>query len=225
MGYHQCMKKLISVLLLTFTLNSHAKIGMIAEVGNLACLSDNKGKMTAQVGVRLKGANAKEKNLVEKVVQTIIELTNEQQAERLLSGLTINFEDVLRQSTTGGCLPAHQLVRNQIFMARYCKRKNGTHFDIPKKEGILIHEIGHFVANKRGFYPQYNEAVSQWRKCKISRYMVQSSSGQKHSNRNEEFAEVFAAYLIYPKELKRKCKKSYNFLKDALFLGQHQSCK
>ncbi len=70
--------------------------------------------------------------------------------------------------------------------------------------------MGHFVANKLGLYTKYNRAVRK--QCKLTTYMQKSRAGKKHRNRDEEFAEVFAAYLIYGNKLKSKCKKAYEFM-------------
>ncbi len=102
----------------TFAKKAH----MIAELGDIKCL-----KKTSQVGATLDslnisvdGATRAEKKLVADVGNTLEELTNQAGAERILGGLTIKFKDVLGNRSDGGCLPAHQLVRNQIHMGRKC---------------------------------------------------------------------------------------------------------
>ncbi len=197
-----------------------AKSHMVAEMADMNCLAtpSSTNKAIDDSRVTLKGANRDEKKLVAKVYETIESLTNQQQAERILSGLTIVFEDHLGNRTDGGCLPAHQLKRNHIYMARKCP--NGM--KIPYREGILIHEVGHFVANKLGLYSRYDSMVKS--KCKMTTYMSKSSAGRVHSNRREEFAEVFASYLVAPKKLKSSCRKNYNFMRENLFLGVENSC-
>lgn len=201
-----------------------AKPHMVAEVGNIKCLAGGSTplRLHADAGVKVKGANLEEQKMVAQLIKTLQEETNEQQTERLLSGLTVVFKDVLGDNTSGGCLPAHQLQRNTIHIGRYCVTKGGKRVEIPLRKGLLVHEVGHFVANKLGTYASYNREVS--RKCKLTNYMKANRSGRKHKNRNEEFAEAFAAYLTHSKALKRKCRKSFNFLKDELFLGNNPSC-
>lgn len=197
---------------------------MVAEVGNINCLSSQSKQLDVieRVGISLEGAKRDEKKLVARFVHTLIEMTNEQHATSLLSGLKIVFEDILGNTSAGGCMPAHQLVKNQIHMGRFCVSSKGKNLEIPNKDGILIHEIGHFVANKRGFYGEYNKEVK--RSCKLSNYMRVMTNGKKHKNRNEEFAEVFSSYFIFAKSLKRKCKQSYEFMKEKLFLDSPASC-
>lgn len=197
---------------------------MVAEVGDIKCLAKGRTplRLLADAGVRVEGANLEEQKMVAQMIKTLQELTNEQQTERLLSGLKVVFKDVLGSNTSGGCLPAHQLQRNTIHIGRFCVTQKGKRVQIPLRKGLLVHEAGHFIANKLGHYPIYNREVT--RKCKLTNYMKQNRAGRKHKNRNEEYAEVFAAYLTHPKALKRKCKKSFNFFKDKLFLGNNPSC-
>jgi len=193
---------------------------MVAQGANLKCIekASRHKALTEDAGVTLDGANRSERKMVGNLIKTIENLTNQAQAEKLLRGLTIRFKNVLGAHSSGGCLPAHQLVRNEIHIGRKCA--NGM--EIPHRDGILIHEIGHFVANKHGLYPQHSKEVRK--KCKLTHYMSRTSGGKKHKNRNEEFAEVFAAYFVYGKKLKRRCKDSYEFLKEELFLGSHSNC-
>lgn len=217
------MKKQILISALFFTISSFAagKVHMVAQMANMSCLQESAStnKVIEYSGMKLKGANHAEKKLVAKVYATVEDLTNQQQAERILGGLTIVFQDHLGNRTDGACLPAHQMKRNHIYMARKCP--NGT--KIPYREGILVHEIGHFVANKLGLYGKYDSAVGK--KCKMTSYMYKSSTGRTHSNRREEFAEVFAGFLVAPKKLKKSCRKQYNYIKDQLFLGMANSCE
>lgn len=220
------MKKrpLIFALVCLLSANIFAKPHMVAEVGDLSCLSSKKSNsdIITRVGVTLNGAEEEDREVVIQTINTIVDMTNEQQAERLLSGLTIYIKDVLGKTSVGSCLPAHQLVRNEIHLGRYCVSKKGKRLDIPGRKIIMVHELAHFIANKRGYYPKYNKAVR--RKCKLTNYMTKMSNGKKLSNRNEEFAEVFAAYLTYGKKLRRRCRKAYNWMKDTLFLGSEPKC-
>lgn len=218
------MKNLLVSLILLLSFGALAKPHMIAEVGDIECLSRNKDNsdILERLGVTLDGESRKERELVTRAVNTIVEMTNEQQAERLLSGLTVRFKDILGNTSAGGCMPAHQLVRNEIYLGRYCVGMKGQKFVIPGKDIIFVHEVAHFIANKRGYYSKYNKEVSKT--CKLSNYMTKMSNGKKIKNRNEEFAEVFAAYLTYGNKLRRSCRKSFNWMKDNLFLGSEPSC-
>lgn len=216
--------KLLLVMLffsLFFLYDAAAKPHMIAEVGKISCLDKTKqaNALLKSLGVKVSTTKRSEKKLVANVGETLSKLTNEAQARRLMKGLSVYFKKTLGNSSFGGCLPAHQLIPSQIHMGRTCP--NG--YKIPHVEGIFVHELGHFVANKLGLYPRYKREVTK--RCKLSKYMYQNSAGRKHKTINEEFAEVFAAYLIYGKKLKRKCPKSYDFMKKHLYLGSDSECK
>lgn len=215
---------LILALLCLLSFGVQAKPHMVAEVGDLSCLSSEKSNsdIISRVGVTLDGAKKEDREVVIQTLNTIVDLTNEQQAERLLSGLTIRIKDVLGKTSVGSCLPAHQLVKNEIHLGRYCVSKQGKNLEIPGRKIIMVHELAHFIANKRGYYPQYNKAVK--RACKLTNYMTKMSNGKRLKNRNEEFAEVFAAYLTYGSKLKRSCRKSFNWMKETLFLGSEPKC-
>lgn len=69
----------------------------------------------------------------------------------------------------------------------------------------LMHELGHLVGNK-GMYGPYKSAV---RPCHFTGYSARGG-------RNEEFAEVFAAFIAHPEMLKnsrqKNCRDAYAFL-------------
>ena len=199
---------------------SMAKPHMIAEVGKLSCLRKAKSPklLLKSYKITLKGASRSERKVVANTAESIAQLTNDAQVRKIMSGLSVYFKKTLGNSSHGGCLPAHQLIPGEIHMGRTCK----SGYKIPNVEGIFVHELGHFVANKHGMYPKYRSSVKK--RCKISTYMYQNSAGKKHRSINEEFAEVFASYLIYPKKLKKKCPQSYKFLRDKLFLGSEATC-
>ncbi|TNE94963.1 MAG: hypothetical protein EP326_16120, partial [Deltaproteobacteria bacterium] len=199
---------LFITLLTLISLRSEAKPHMVAEVGRLSCLEKTtpSSKFFSDLSITLSNANKTEQSFIADTFETIIRMTNQQQAERLLSGLKIKIQNTLGDRSSGGCLPAHQLVRNEIHLARKCEKIG----EIPFREGIFVHELGHFIANKLNLYNKYQNEVLK--RCKLTNYMSKSRAGKKHKNRNEEFAEIFAAYLLYGKELKSKCKHSYEFI-------------
>lgn len=213
------MLKILSFILLIPTL-AYSKPHMIAEVGKLSCLDRAKSpkSLIKEMGITTSGTKRSELKVVANTAETISKMTNDAQTKRIMSGLKVFFKKTLGNNSSGGCLPAHQLIPRQIHMGRTCP--NG--YKIPNVEGIFVHELGHFVANKLGLYPKYRTQVKK--RCKISKYMYQTRTGRKHKSINEEFAEVFAAYLIYPKKLKRKCPQSYEFMRKKLFLGSEAAC-
>ena len=79
----------------------------------------------------------------------------------------------------------------------------------------LMHELGHWVGAHDGLYDKYKESVSP---CQYSSYCKFVNTGQ--SPRNEEFAEVWAAFITHPEILYKgspNCKRAYNFFANEVF--------
>lgn len=74
----------------------------------------------------------------------------------------------------------------------------------------MMHELGHKVGNS-GAYGDYN-SYTKGKSCGLTHYCKNRARG-----RNEEFAEVFAAYVVNPDLLKKNCPESYNFFNRRLF--------
>lgn len=84
--------------------------------------------------------------------------------------------------------------------------------------GRLMHELGHKVGNA-GVYSQY-ASYTRGADCKITGYATTKD--------NEEFAEVFSAYVTYPDLLQQKCPKAFEFMSKRLFPNSKNkiaSCK
>ncbi|UOF02096.1 hypothetical protein [Bdellovibrio reynosensis] len=77
--------------------------------------------------------------------------------------------------------------------------------------GRLMHELGHRVGNS-GIYQKYAGYTGRTR-CAITGYAA--------SKFNEEFAEVFEAYVVYPDLLEKKCPKAFDFMANQLFPNTH----
>lgn len=71
----------------------------------------------------------------------------------------------------------------------------------------LMHELGHKVGNS-GIYQKYASYTGRTR-CEFTGYAA--------TKFNEEFAEVFAAFVTYPDILVKKCPKAYAFMTNQLF--------
>lgn len=92
---------------------------------------------------------------------------------------------------------------------------------------VFTHELGHVVGNRTNsagqrYYDLYNRAVKN--SCHFSKY---SKVSHGYGKRNEEFAEVFAAYLLVPELLLSfgpECRQAYDFFRSTLFTGQTVSC-
>lgn len=79
----------------------------------------------------------------------------------------------------------------------------------------LMHELGHRVGNS-GYYSKYKAAVKS--PCNVTHYC--SIHYSKARYRNEEFGEVFAAFVTHPELLKQgnaACKQAYNWFQNNVF--------
>lgn len=81
---------------------------------------------------------------------------------------------------------------------------------------LLAHEMGHLVGNspragEATWYDAYFAAVSP---CHFTEY---AAAGADSGKRNEEFAEVFAAYITGSRTLRKKCPEAYDFMRKVLF--------
>jgi hypothetical protein len=74
--------------------------------------------------------------------------------------------------------------------------------------GRMMHELGHRVGGPGGGYGAYQRYV-KGNRCAISPY--------SKTKLNEEFAEVFEAYVVKPDFLEQKCPQSYRFMKEVVF--------
>lgn len=75
----------------------------------------------------------------------------------------------------------------------------------------LVHELGHLVGNQGG-YGQYRKYVGT-KPCVVSSYSA--------SKFNEQFAEVFAAFVTYPELIEnndsKACQMAFQFFSRAMF--------
>lgn len=205
---------------------------MIAEVGDDSCLpevaeADAKGILDRYKIYVNDDLNTKELVATARsVTQLGAMLGLRKNGRSWLDFTSVKYVDELPVRSDGGCMPGIQTLEDgvpTITFARRCPKKSMQgKMKLPIYEGTIVHEYGHVVANKGGFYPKYNAAVKE--KCKISGYCSGSMAGRKHKNRNEEFAEVFAAYVVAPEELKEKCPSSYEYLAKHLFAGSDSIC-
>jgi|GEM_PF-3180122 len=100
---------------------------------------------------------------------------------------------------------------SQQFANRIEIRRNGS-----KNYGTniaqLVHELGHYVGNN-GAYQSYNKAMGN-RRCQVSNYSM-------NRKRNEQFAEVFAAFVASPDLIKNNpstgCQLAWDFFTNKLF--------
>jgi hypothetical protein len=197
---------------------SSADAQMISDVSNMSCLArQGSSQHTKTLQITHKGLKRAEKRIIDNLSASLIHSFGEATAKRLFGGVRIIYQNSMKTSN-GGCLPGHQLVPGEVRMARRCP--NGYQF--PNGDAILVHELGHFVANKLNLYPQYNNKVP--RRCRVSRYTTHMSSGAAISHRREEFAEVFAAYLTATDRLRSACPDAYHFMKRDVFNNSNYDC-
>lgn len=190
---------------------------MISDVSNMSCLS-RRGSASNGSALQIshQGAKRAEKALINNLSASLIHFFGEATARRVFGGVKIVFKNSMTNSS-GGCLPGHQLVAGEVHMARRCP--DGYQF--PNADAILVHELGHFAANKLNLYPSYERAVPQ--RCQVSRYSTRMSSGKAIAHRREEFAEAFAAYLTATDRLRSECPDAYHFMKE-LFNNTDYDC-
>jgi hypothetical protein len=198
---------------------STRKIHMVAEIGNTECLKRGKSQDISKLGLNLQGANRSERRVMEDIAGTMIGLAGENQAKKLLGNAKVVYQNKLRTRKNGNCLPAHQLIAGEVHVARKCD--DGS--EVIARDGILVHELGHYAANRANLYPLYDKTVK--RKCKISGYCTHNSMNKAFNHRKEEFAEVFGAFLLATDRLKRDCKDAYEFMKKHVFNNSNHMCE
>ena len=179
-----------------FVVGPASSMQMVAdnEKLNRQCLRDAPGSNaeTASAGVRIGGATAYEHTLVNRAVAKMDSLSAGGKFHRL-RGLNIVFLEALDRAS---CLPSSQ-ARGYVEIGRHCPAGSGMEYNFIKDSGagLLVHEIGHHVGNAGKGYIGYPGG------CHITGYCTHSSAGQPHSYNqqlHEEFAEVFAAYVLNP---------------------------
>lgn len=117
----------------------------------------------------------------------------------------------------------------RILKARGCAQQTGTVILLRQGCGSLqsvayyMHELGHYVGNyDRGeLYGQYKRTIRS--RCRVTRYAMKDWT--KARARNEEFAEVFAAFLTHPNLLNKSCPSAFAFFRDKVFReGEKAGC-
>lgn len=81
-----------------------------------------------------------------------------------------------------------------------------------------VHELGHYIGNndRAKLYGEYKKTVTP--RCAVSNYSLKDWTAARA--RNEEFAEVIAAFVTNPSLLLKSgpsCVKAYNFFRDHVF--------
>lgn len=142
---------------------------------------------------------------------------------------TLNLMDELRGKTINLFRGTEiRYVSKMDIIARQTSGPIEIGFGGMRNRGIVVHEMGHVVGNKkfddkRTWYQLYNSIVTE--RCHFSEYSQVSYGG--FGARNEEFAEVFAAYLIAPEMLLEggpSCRQAHDFLRSFLFIAKDHRC-
>jgi hypothetical protein len=175
----------------------------IAEIANMSCLKADRAVSLKSLNVRVGGVPSNKEAVVSKLAGTLERLGGRGAAKRLIGGMEVEVFNVLGKRSDGLCSPGNQL---DIIIKLAQKCPNGS--KIPFTEAVLIHEIGHFAANKAKLYGPYRQ-----------------SDKRPHRNRNEEFAEVFSSYLTTPKLLKKRCPEAYTFMREEVLTKQDHKCR
>ena len=181
---------------------SHTMVAHL-ETQNRQCLNTVNGSTqeTIASGVRVSGATSSEMRLLNQAVAKINSLAAGGRFSGL-NGARVVFHEYLHRVDSWGrpyCLPATQS-RGPVEIARRCPPgTQGWNIIASAGTGLLIHEMAHHVGN-RGHYNGYPIG------CQVSQYCSHKASGHAHtgtSRRNEEFAEVFTAFVVNPSLLHR----------------------
>lgn len=161
------------------------------------------------------------------------------QAEDVLRAFNIRTTNALESEirALGRGLSQLQKLAGGVFApaegARYTFKNGGGNISRQTANGIemsrgrsqnissvayFIHELGHYVGNNNegALYREYKATVKT--PCHFSRYAMKNWSPEK--TRNEEFAEVFAAFVTYPALLTEGgpgCQAAYTYFKTRVF--------
>lgn len=196
----------------------HGPLHMVGSVANMNCFKEAGKNASANAKINLSGASSSERSFATQISKTMSALAGPQMATKLIGGLKVVHVNKLRTRRNGSCLPAHQLQRGEIQIARKCS--DGT--AVYARDAILVHEIGHYAANNAGLYDDYNRFVTST--CRVSTYCTHDSKGRKFRNRNEEFAEAFSSYLLASDRLKAKCPRAHEFFRTKIFNKKTHNC-
>ncbi len=130
----------------------------------------------------------------------------------LVSGTKVKVYDKGRPDGKGGRKCSSAAPGNKNVHLSSCNGANS-----PGPIAHLAHELGHIAGQQDNNYGKYNGVKP---KCTITTYCTHTSRTGKsvpHSNRNEEFAEVFALYMFAPARLKSTCPQSFDFMAQNIF--------
>lgn len=213
---------------------------MVSSIANPNCLTRDPDPADMQyLGVRMRGASDSERRATERFVSTVVDIAGREQARRILGrgSLQVRFFNSLRRRSSNTCLPGRQ-TQGPIDIARQCHPSSTTpdmRFSEHQKLTLMVHEAGHVVGN-RGYYASYNRSVRN--ACTISKYcthrtVVGADGSHTHhahtgaNRRNEEFAEVFSAFIYKTDRLRRECPQAYQYMRDEVFglNGRDRYCR
>jgi hypothetical protein len=105
---------------------------------------------------------------------------------KYLAGTVVRSNPRLTWRSTamaGKCLPGRNSSSSPptIELNETCRTGMGTH------SALVVHELMHVLANRRGYYSRYRKAFNANARCGVSRYSHQLYGGE---NLNEDFAEA-----------------------------------
>lgn len=135
-------------------------------------------------------------------------------AGHLVQGTRVRVFTGGRPTTDGGVKCSSYAEGGKSIQLSNC---NGPSSDNPIKH--LAHELGHVAGQQNSNYARYNRIQPR---CTLTTYCTHSNRSGRlvaHSDRNEEFAEVFAMYMFAPERLKanNSCKNAFNFMQSEIF--------
>lgn len=199
---------------------SFVKHTMVAQAG--ACskgMSENEAMMElASNGMSNPGASSQEVIALGETMARINALNGGKFSP--LQNVTVQFNQSAINNR--GKRVTHSFMRNSKTV-QMCR---GHHHHVGNV-GYLAHELGHLLGNSEGgrWYSSYKSRVPDSKPCHVSSYAAKNYPDA--SPRNEEFAEVFAAFVANPSLLENAgggCKEALNYFQSQFRAGKMSTC-
>ncbi|MFN7728308.1 MAG: hypothetical protein ACK5P7_04055 [Bdellovibrio sp.] len=187
------------------------KADLVASTGScVGGLSESQARQVlAENNITFPGAKSEEIVALGKAVQQINAMSGDRTPQ--IRGTRVEFNNRMaysRQKSTNP--PVIEICRN-----------GHPHLG---NVGLLAHEFGHLVGNQNNarMYSQYKSRINP--RCCLTKYSCENRNPQP---RNEEFAEVFAAFIANPSVAENaggSCAAALSFFKGAFKNGAQAGC-
>lgn len=167
--------------------------------------SANASSLKSQYGINTDGSSAA---FVDQGIATAAERLKDLGRPAFMNGMTIELFPGGRGAKCSSFTPG----KKHVQIVTSCARSDGSirNSNATSISLNVLHEVGHAVG-QGNMYKSYQGSVS---KCAISPYCTNNDNDNP---RNEEFAEVFAAFVHAPSTLKSRCPDAYDFMAKNVF--------